>query len=95
MWSVTQSKEERLVCVTAQLEAGVCVLPTEALWLDDFRRELRAFPNGRNDDQVDSLTQFLEYFLRRAPWLLVERDETGRALRINRPSRIQRRSRLG
>ncbi len=94
MWSVTQSKEERLIGVTAQLEAGICVLPTEAPWLADLHRELRAFPFARNDDQVDSLTQFLEYFLRRAPWLLVERDETGRPLRINRPSRIQRRSRM-
>jgi predicted phage terminase large subunit-like protein len=91
MWKVSQDKETRLVGVTGQLEAGLCVLPTEAPWLDDFRRELRAFPYGRNDDQVDSMTQFLEYFLHRARSLLVERDETGRPLRIQRPSRINRR----
>ncbi|WP_288458626.1 phage terminase large subunit [uncultured Sphingomonas sp.] len=91
MWKVTQDKESRLVGVTAQLEAGLCVLPTDAPWLEDFRRELQAFPYGRHDDQVDSMTQFLEYHIRRSRWLLVERDETGRPLRINRPSRIRRR----
>ena len=90
MWSVTQDKETRLVGVTGQLEAGMCVLPVEAPWLDDFRNELRAFPHGRHDDQVDTMTQFLEYYLRRAKWLLAERDETGRPLRIERPSRIKR-----
>ena len=28
-------------------------------WLEDFRAELMQFPNGRHDDQVDSLSQFL------------------------------------
>lgn len=91
MWPVSRDKETRVIGVTGQLEAGLCKLPTEAPWLDAFQKELRAFPSGRHDDQVDSLTQFIEYHLRHAPSLLVERDATGRPLRINRPSRINRR----
>lgn len=34
-------------------------LPRDALWLDTFFHELLAFPGGRHDDQVDSVSQFL------------------------------------
>ncbi len=34
-------------------------LPESAPWLDDFKAEIMAFPNGLFDDQVDSLSQFL------------------------------------
>lgn len=86
------SKESRLVGITGQLEAGMCALPTEAPWLDEFRAELRGFPFARNDDQVDALSQFFIYYLLRGQWLLEERDkETGRILRIKRRDRIQRR----
>ncbi|MCU6455671.1 phage terminase large subunit [Sphingomonas sp. A2-49] len=95
MWSVTQDKEERLIGVTGQLEAGLCVLPADAPWLDAFFNELRAFPYGRHDDQVDSLTQFLEHHLRFAPWLMRERDARGRPVRAARPDRPQRRLRFG
>ncbi|OWK27543.1 terminase-like family protein [Sphingomonas mucosissima] len=91
MWKVRQGKEERLVGVTGQLEAGLCVLPAEAPWLEAFRHELRGFPFSRNDDQVDSMTQFLEYQRLWSDELLAERDPvTGRKLRINRPSRLVR-----
>lgn len=92
MWRVGQDKETRLIGVTGQLEAGLCVLPTTAPWLDFFRHELRAFPFGRNDDQVDSMTQFLEYHLRWSREILAERDPvSGRKLHIERPNRIARR----
>ncbi|HEX8414462.1 MAG TPA: hypothetical protein VF637_11360, partial [Sphingomicrobium sp.] len=88
MWRPTEAKETRLIGVTGQLEAGLCKLPVEAPWLYDFRHELRGFPFSRNDDQVDSMTQFLEYFLWRSHSLLAERDPvTGRKLRIERPTR--------
>ena len=91
MWRVSQDKETRLIGVTGQLEAGLCRLPHDAPWLEPFRHELRGFPFGRNDDQVDSMTQFIEYYLHRARSLLAERDpETGRKLRIDRPDRRRR-----
>ena len=36
-------------------------LPESAPWLKDFQNELLAFPNGRHDDQVDSLAQALAW----------------------------------
>ncbi|MDB5595816.1 MAG: terminase [Hyphomicrobiales bacterium] len=44
---------------SAQIESGRVFLPQEAPWLGDFQLELAAFPNGRHDDQVDSMSQFL------------------------------------
>ncbi len=43
------------------VEAGNVFLPTEAYWLDDFKSEAMAFPNGRHDDQIDSFSQFLNW----------------------------------
>ena len=53
------SKEERLSAITSDLRNGTVLLPSEAPWLDSFRTELLAFPAGRYDDQVDSLSQFI------------------------------------
>ena len=44
---------------TGQIEAGSVFLPRRAPWLDDFRRELCAFPGGRHNDQVDAFSQAL------------------------------------
>lgn len=43
----------------AKIEAGEVRLPTSAPWLDPFLVELGEFPNGRYDDQVDSVSQLL------------------------------------
>lgn len=87
------SKKERLIGQTGQLEAGLCVLPNEAPWFDAFIAELRAFPGGRHDDQVDALSQLLEFAMNSRAWLHEPGyPVTGRKL-INRPSRIIRTSR--
>jgi predicted phage terminase large subunit-like protein len=52
---------------TAIMEAGRILLPASAPWLDELRSELLAFPNGKHDDQVDSITQFLAWILRPRP----------------------------
>ena len=49
----------RMNAQTARIEAGQVSLPKRAPWLDEFRRELMAFPAGRFDDQVDALSQGL------------------------------------
>jgi predicted phage terminase large subunit-like protein len=85
-----QDKETRLIGVTGQLEAGVCKLPAEAPWLEDYQRELRAFPYGRNDDQVDSTTQFLEYLIARQSSLLAERAPNGRKMDVTRRQSVRR-----
>jgi predicted phage terminase large subunit-like protein len=46
---------------TPKLESGSLILPRSAPWLDDFLIEYLAFPKGRHDDQIDALSQFLEW----------------------------------
>ena len=53
-------KVTRMSAQSAQLEAGQVLLPRDAPWLGEFKAELLQFPNGRHDDQVDSLSQFLK-----------------------------------
>ncbi|MEM7492489.1 MAG: phage terminase large subunit [Pseudomonadota bacterium] len=55
------SKEARLSVVSSRIEAGDVSLPEQANWIDDFLHEVAAFPNGRHDDQVDALTQMLDW----------------------------------
>jgi predicted phage terminase large subunit-like protein len=52
-------KTMRMNNQTGQIEAGSVFLPRRAPWLDDFRRELCAFPGGRYNDQVDAFSQAL------------------------------------
>ena len=56
---------DRVVAQSAKIEAGHVHLPKEADWLDTFLHELLAFPTGRHDDQVDSVSQFLKWSSRR------------------------------
>jgi predicted phage terminase large subunit-like protein len=44
----------RLHAQTAKIEGGFVLFPKEAPWLDTYIHELVAFPNVKNDDQVDS-----------------------------------------
>jgi len=60
------SKEDRLAASSAVIEGGRVYLPEAADWLPAFIREVTGFPNTRHDDQVDSLSQFLNY-MRRKP----------------------------
>ena len=55
------SKEARADAVLGTCEARQVFLPSNADWLPEFKREIRAFPNGKHDDQVDVLTQFLNH----------------------------------
>jgi len=54
-------KAIRLDTVTPLLEEGLIYVPQEAPWLLNFKRELEAFPTGKYDDQVDALSQFLDF----------------------------------
>jgi predicted phage terminase large subunit-like protein len=55
------SKTDRAAAQSAIIEAGSVLIPRKAPWLDDFRNELLAFPMGKNDDQVDSVSQALNW----------------------------------
>lgn len=52
----------RLSNGTALIEAGRIGLPNKADWLYDFENEITKFPKSEHDDQVDQLSQFLNYF---------------------------------
>lgn len=72
-------KVQRAIGQTAQLESRRFLLPTDAPWLDAFRAEVRAFPYGRNDDQVDAMVQFLEYQMHRPNQVYQSHTRSGRA----------------
>jgi predicted phage terminase large subunit-like protein len=51
----------RLYAQSAEFENGRVLLPRSASWLDEYVRELTAFPGSKFDDQVDSTSQALEH----------------------------------
>ena len=57
-------KITRMSAESAKIEAGQVWLPHSAPWLQDFLAEMLAFPGGRYDDQVDSVSQFLGWITR-------------------------------
>lgn len=54
-------KESRMRIQSAKIEGGIVFLPPAAPWLDEFLNEFRRFPNGAHDDQIDSVSQLLDY----------------------------------
>ena len=56
-----QDKVTRFAAVSALIEAGRLVLPRQACWLADFEAEILGFPGVGHDDQVDALTQYLNW----------------------------------
>lgn len=54
-------KVMRMHAQSVQFEAGSVFMPRAASWFDDLLTELLAFPAGRHDDQVDSISQALEW----------------------------------
>ena len=64
-------KVSRASGVTPMIEAGRVHLPTDAPWLGDFLAEIRGFPNGRHDDQVDAFSQLLSWVREQDGWFNV------------------------
>ncbi len=54
-------KVTRAWTAIALFEAGQVFFPKDASWLAALENELLAFPNGKHDDQVDSISQFLNW----------------------------------
>jgi len=80
-------KVTRMATSAVQLRDGGYSLPDSAPWLDAFEQELRAFPGGRYDDQVDALSQLLVWTSPERMQLLGSiNPETGRRRSIRRPS---------
>jgi predicted phage terminase large subunit-like protein len=67
-------KVSRMHHQSPKIEAGHVHLPREAEWRGDFLNEIAQFPNSRYDDQVDSLSQFLNWIGRPKARGLVVRE---------------------
>jgi len=57
----TKSKVERAYSSVVLLDNKRFFLPKSANWRVDFDSEVLQFPNGKNDDMVDSFTQCINY----------------------------------
>ena len=60
-WWLTPKGDKvgRMSAQSAKIESGQVRLPKSATWLEAFRAEVAAFPRGKYDDQVDSMSQLL------------------------------------
>ena len=55
------SKEARAAAISPTVEAGNVFLPEGAAWVEDFIGECASFPNAAHDDQVDALSQAVNW----------------------------------
>jgi predicted phage terminase large subunit-like protein len=54
-------KISRISAASAMIEAGKLYFPKDASWLAEFERELLSFPHAKHDDQVDALSQYINW----------------------------------
>jgi predicted phage terminase large subunit-like protein len=54
-------KVTRFASVIELIQSGRIILQQNAPWYKEFIEEITTFPNGHNDDIVDSVSQFLHY----------------------------------
>jgi predicted phage terminase large subunit-like protein len=62
----TEEKQVRFQRVTPMIEGGRVYLPASAPWIQPFKRELLTFPDSSNDDQIDALSQLLNWVHQRS-----------------------------
>lgn len=55
------NKEQRAEQASMPIFEGSVFIPHKAIWLAELEHEIHAFPNGKHDDQVDSMTQFINW----------------------------------
>lgn len=55
-------KVSRMIGATGMIEAGNVFLPETAKWLQAYEGELSIFPLAPHDDQVDSTSQFINWY---------------------------------
>lgn len=72
-------KEIRLDNQSIHFESSHVFLPSNAIWLNDYRAELTGFPNMKYDDQVDSTVQFLDYVTTKGMPLHISKEALRRA----------------
>ena len=58
-----EDKVSRLLKHRNAIRSGIVALPEGARWVAEFIDELVQFPYGHFDDQVDAMTQFLDWIV--------------------------------
>jgi predicted phage terminase large subunit-like protein len=58
---VDRDRQGRVYVQQGKFAAGLVLFPRDAAFLAELEAELLAFPQGRHDDQVDSIMQALAY----------------------------------
>ncbi len=53
------SKASRILGISHIMEQGRIFIPSNALWYSELEEEMLSFPDGRHDDIIDSIAQFL------------------------------------
>ncbi len=69
-------------------QRGEFIIPTNMSWVENLRREFRAFPGGKYDDQIDSISPFEAWVHGSHRKALFSRNlETGRRSASRKPVR--------
>jgi predicted phage terminase large subunit-like protein len=58
-----ENKINRFMRIIGIIESGSLLIDKDAKWKDDLLQEINAFPIGKHDDQVDTISQFLNWKL--------------------------------
>lgn len=59
----TKSKECRVNDIISFLECGNLIIAENLSWKREFEDEMLAFPHGKHDDQVDALSQMVNWYV--------------------------------
>lgn len=78
------NKAHRFEAVTLLMEKSRVWLPMSAPWLEPLLKELLAFPNGKHDDQADSISQMLFYWQRAVEFARFRGNPKGGSRRVAR-----------
>ena len=81
-----ESKIARAEAISTYVESGNVYIPEQASYMNDLEFEIVNFPAVEHDDQIDSMTQALNYFREKAPIKISENN-----LKILRYGRYNRR----
>lgn len=56
-------KVARVNAISPSIESGHVLIPKQAPWITEFIDQCSSFPNGKNDDMIDSMSQALNRFI--------------------------------
>jgi predicted phage terminase large subunit-like protein len=56
-----ENKINRFMRIIGTLESGSLLIDKDAKWKDDLLQEINSFPIGKHDDQVDTISQFINW----------------------------------